>query len=307
MHCAWRSASALELVVSESQTLTLPDGLQLAACAWGNPQHPPIIAMHGWLDNAASFSTLAPYLAAEYHVIALDLPGHGHSQARPPGLPYHHLDWVSDIIDVLDVLDLPAPITLMGHSMGASIAALSASVLGDRVKHLILIEGLGPLVTPAEDSPERLRNALDARRRSRAVTPRVYKNHDEIVARLCTLHPLMHEESARRLVMRGSRTTPEGVLMRYDHRLRNPSHWRLTEEHVLAFFRAIACPVFAIRARQGFSMPNPALEARLACFQHGLDILEVEGGHHVHLDAPERLAPALGAWLRRGLLGSRCP
>ena len=40
------------------------DGLRYAGLEWGNPDGYPIIALHGWLDNALSFSVLAPRLKA---------------------------------------------------------------------------------------------------------------------------------------------------------------------------------------------------------------------------------------------------
>ena len=61
--------------------LQLPH-IRIAAREWGDPEGEPVLAIHGWLDNAASFDTLAPLLA-ELHLVALDLPGHGRSQHRP--------------------------------------------------------------------------------------------------------------------------------------------------------------------------------------------------------------------------------
>ena len=54
------------------------DGLALKGLAWGDPADAPVLALHGWLDNAASFALLAPQLSGHY-VVALDLTGHGQS------------------------------------------------------------------------------------------------------------------------------------------------------------------------------------------------------------------------------------
>ena len=48
----------------------------------------PILALHGWLDNALSFASLAPLLT-DYHMIALDLSGQGLSDHRSPDATYH--------------------------------------------------------------------------------------------------------------------------------------------------------------------------------------------------------------------------
>jgi len=68
--------------------LELPH-LRLAAQVWGDPLLPRLLALHGWLDNAASFDRLAPLLCEHFHIVALDLPGHGRSGHRPPGTWYH--------------------------------------------------------------------------------------------------------------------------------------------------------------------------------------------------------------------------
>lgn len=59
---------------------------------WGSRSIQPIIAVHGWQDNAGSFDNLAPILCEEGHsVYAFDLPGHGHSSHLPAGCTYYLL------------------------------------------------------------------------------------------------------------------------------------------------------------------------------------------------------------------------
>jgi pimeloyl-ACP methyl ester carboxylesterase len=54
------------------------NGIQLAAKEWGDPSGMPVIALHGWLDNANSFDQMLPYLT-DMHVIAIDMAGHSQS------------------------------------------------------------------------------------------------------------------------------------------------------------------------------------------------------------------------------------
>ena len=63
-------------------TLSIP-GFSIACKIWGNPDKPTILALHGWLDNANSFAPLATYLESDFQVVAVDLPGHGHSSHLP--------------------------------------------------------------------------------------------------------------------------------------------------------------------------------------------------------------------------------
>ena len=73
------------------------DGLTYRGIEWGNPEGPLIIALHGWLDNALSFSVLAPHLA-QFRLVALDLSGQGHSDHRSADATYHIWDDVPSAI-----------------------------------------------------------------------------------------------------------------------------------------------------------------------------------------------------------------
>ncbi len=82
--------------------LSIPLGeLTLAARAWGDPTHPPMLALHGWLDNAGSFDRLAPLLGERHYVVALDLKGHGCSSHLASGW-YHYVDYLDDLRAALD-------------------------------------------------------------------------------------------------------------------------------------------------------------------------------------------------------------
>ena len=71
------------------QPLSLANG-RLAALSWGRQDAPTWLALHGWLDNAASFSRLAPRLANTLglRIVAIEFRGHGHSTHAPAGSDY---------------------------------------------------------------------------------------------------------------------------------------------------------------------------------------------------------------------------
>ena len=64
----------------EEVRLSLPH-IELAAHLYGPEEGLPVLALHGWLDNAASFARLAPKLEG-LRIVALDFAGHGHSEHR---------------------------------------------------------------------------------------------------------------------------------------------------------------------------------------------------------------------------------
>jgi pimeloyl-ACP methyl ester carboxylesterase len=117
-------------------TLELPH-LRLAAREWGPAEGMPALALHGWLDNAASFDRLAPLLP-EHHLVALDLAGHGRSQHRHPSVVHHFIDWAPEVVAVADQLGWES-FELIGHSMGAGISTLVAGTFPDRVRRLVLL------------------------------------------------------------------------------------------------------------------------------------------------------------------------
>lgn len=274
-------------------TVELPHH-RLEALEWGPPDGRPVIALHGWLDNAASFSGLGPRLEG-IRLVALDLMGHGRSPHRPAGCGLHFVDWVPQVVEAADRLGLER-FSLVGHSMGAGIAALVPAAAPGRVERLVLLEGAGPLSTPADEAPTLLRLALDDERRIAGTPSRTHPDLATAIAARCHGTDL-DPTTARALVERSVVPVDCGVCFTFDPRLKTRSRWRFTEEQVHSFLGAIDCPVLAIRARSGWPFPEEQMVARMAAIPD-LTRLEVEGGHHVHLTHPERVAPAVEAFLR---------
>ncbi|MEO0812696.1 MAG: alpha/beta fold hydrolase, partial [Myxococcota bacterium] len=109
-------------------------GLSLAAVAYGPTDGRPVLALHGWLDNAASFAPMAPMLEG-CRVVCLDSAGHGRSEHRADHAGYHFIDWIPDVVAAADALGWER-FVLMGHSMGAATASLTAGTYPDRVEAL---------------------------------------------------------------------------------------------------------------------------------------------------------------------------
>ncbi|XP_074727088.1 serine hydrolase-like protein 2 isoform X1 [Strix uralensis] len=121
----------------------------VAAKAWGPSEGHPVLCMHGWLDNANTFDKLIPLLPRDYYYVAMDFSGHGLSSHRPAGSPYHFLDYVTDVRRVVAALQWRR-FTLMGHSMGGSVAAMFCFLYPEMVDKLILLENVGFLLAPEE-------------------------------------------------------------------------------------------------------------------------------------------------------------
>jgi pimeloyl-ACP methyl ester carboxylesterase len=269
-------------------------GLRLAARAWGPVDAPPMLCLHGWLDNAATFDLLLPRLTGR-RFVALDLPGHGLSDHRGPGGTYGFLDTVADVAMVVHALGWTR-YGLLGHSLGAGVAALLAGTHPDRIDALVCIEGLGPMSEHPRHAPARFAKAMSDQIDKADRKPVVHASVDDAVARLGASFARLSPGAARILCARGLVATEGGVTWRTDPRLRWASRARLVEEQVLAFLGAITCPAMLVRASKGLPLDNAELQARLAAVSHWR-IADVEGGHHVHLESPERVAEPVARFL----------
>ena len=286
--------------MSGAREIRLPGGRgPLAALRAGDPTGPKLLALHGWLDNAASFEPLFPELAG-FDLVALDLPGHGASAHRAPGHDYAYVDWLHDVLDALDALGW-ARAHLLGHSMGATIASTLASACPARVERLALIEGLGPLGAPAESAGARLREAVAARRdlQSRnGAPPRVIPDLATAVQARLLATPMRYAD-AERIVRRNLRPVEGGFAWRSDPRLRLPSALRLTEEGVQAVLAGIEAPTLLIAAAPAPPYFSPAQRAARAACVPRIEVQALEGGHHLHMER----AAEVGARLRAFLAG----
>lgn len=269
------------------RTLEIPlDGITLAAMSQGD-SGPRVLALHGWLDNAHSFRPLAGHLH-DLELVCLDLPGHGLSGHRPPGARYAFVDYVLDILAVADALDWDR-FHLLGHSLGGAVATLAAAAEPERIASLALIEGLGPLTTPANQTAATLQKARKGEtRRRRRVHPDL-----ETAARARADNSDLEMNAARLLAERGLKQVDGGWQWRHDPRLRQPSPQRFTESQVVDLIAAITAPVLAIRATPASAViSHDHLATRLAALGNNR-LLDCPGGHHLHMHHPARIAPAI--------------
>src|SRR5690606_24794956 len=125
---------------------------------WGDEGQLPVLALHGWLDNSASFSALAPRLR-NTHIVAIDMAGHGQSHHRPGVAPYHIWEDVTEIFAIADSLGWQK-FALLGHSRGAIVAMLAAGTFPERITHLALIEGLLPEPGSIAEAPQQLATSI---------------------------------------------------------------------------------------------------------------------------------------------------
>jgi pimeloyl-ACP methyl ester carboxylesterase len=263
----------------EEVRLSLPH-IELSAHLYGPEDGQPLIALHGWLDNAASFARLAPKLPG-MRIVALDFAGHGHSDHRPPGASYAIWDYAHDVLQVAEQFGWQR-FSLLGHSMGAIVSVLLAGAMPERIERLALIDGLIPYTGEPDSAPQKLGEALKAQLALAGKSKPVYAEFARAVEARMRGVGAVSREAAEMLAQRGLMPVPGGYTWRTDSRLTLPSPLRLTQAHAMAFVRALQCPVKLIMAEQGMLFAQPSFKALLGDLP--MEVVSLPGGHHLHLD-----------------------
>ncbi|WP_340677789.1 alpha/beta hydrolase [Paraglaciecola sp.] len=267
--------------------------LTLRGLAIGSPQKPMILALHGWLDNAASFLPLSEYLD-DFYIVALDVTGHGNSDHRAPGNHYHLMDFVHDIHELVETQGWQ-PFILLGHSMGGIIATLYASCFNDKVNKLISIESFGPMTKDAASSPAQLRESIESRIKANRSKARHPSSLDHTIDARAKAGE-MSKASASLLVARNVEQIDGQYYFKTDRKLRTFSSLRITEEQAEAFLRNIACPMLVVHGDKGFESMRAAFSHRKSWVSQ-LRSVECSGHHHVHMDNPQPVATAIREFL----------
>lgn len=254
------------------------------------------VALHGWLDNANSFARLAPLLT-DLRIAAIDFPGHGLSDHRPDRDFYHFVDYAHATICAIKCLEAEK-VTLVGHSMGAAIAMVVAGTMPELVERLILIDGMAPLPGSSDRAPHHLRDGITDRLEGDDSRHRRYESREAMKDRMQHANPMLTDPACWALLERGSVFHGSHWTFAHDLRLRNASLMRFSEAENRAFMSRIKAPTLLIRAEHGGLQDTDLVQERGECFE-SIEVLSVEGDHHLHLNSPNSVASQIQAFLDR--------
>ena len=265
-------------------------GLTIACKIWGNPENPPVIALHGWLDNANSFDPIAPYFQNNFYFIAIDLPGHGHSSHIPASSNYHFIDGAFAVIQIMNALNLDK-VHLLGHSMGACLSSIIGGIAPERFLSLCLIEGLGPFSHPEKTACKQLTTYLNYLTHEKSKKTKGYSEL-ESAARARAIKGYVSLDIAKILCHRGLIKQHGYYYWRHDKRLLGPSTLYMTELQVLSCLEQISAKTCLIWASKGFSFDSKLMQERVKAIKD-LQIEHLDGGHHIHMEQPEAISKLL--------------
>ena len=262
---------------------------------WGDPLHPKLFMVHGWMDVSASFQFLVDALERDWCVIAPDWRGYGLTE-KPRADNYWFPDYLADLDAILRHYSPDMPVNLVGHSLGGNVACLYAGARPERIAKLVNLEGFGMRRTQSEEAPARYRSFMD-----QIATPPVLKPYVDfaaLAARLQKTNPRLSDEKAAFLAQHWGHEvdTPEGkrveLLADPAHKIVNATLYRIDE--AIACWQAITAPVLCVSANQSEMLTRWIKEddyrERLSYFKNLTVATIDEAGHMLQHDQPEQLA-----------------
>lgn len=256
---------------------------------WGDSAAPTFVYLHGWADTGATFQFVVDALQDEWHVVAPDWRGFGHSVVECSS--YWFPDYLADLHALLDIYSPAEPARLVGHSMGANVAGLYAGTMPERVRAFVNIEGFGLADSEPGDAPRRYRAWLEQAQAGPAFT--TYADMTSLATRMAQRNPLLTVSQADFVARAWARPRDDGrVELRADprHKLPNPVLYRRAEAE--ACWRATTADVLLVSGET----------SNFSSEQDGREAVEIAGaGHMLHFDAPAALASTIEAFLRKHL------
>jgi pimeloyl-ACP methyl ester carboxylesterase len=279
-----------------SRRVELDTGLGYHVLEWGNAAGDAhsVVLIHGFLDLAWGWEeTVKSGLSGRFHVLAPDLRGHGDSDRVGVGGYYHFADYVADLASLIEKLASPR-VSLVGHSMGGSVAGYYAGAFPERVHRLALLEGLGP----PEDTlppPDRMLHWVTGWKKALEREPRRYASVEEAAERLRQNDVGLSVELSLRLAERGTELMSDGTRrFKHDpvHLTRGPYPFRV--EVAKTFWQRIRCPVLAIDGSESaFAGRLIDVEKRLGYFANVERRTLGGAGHMMQRHRPQDLAQLL--------------
>ncbi|CAH1390641.1 unnamed protein product [Nezara viridula] len=270
---------------------------------WRKNEEQPVLALHGLFDNAATFDRLMPLLNENISVLALDMPGFGKSSNPPAGMSPNYLELIIWMRYLIKDYFKWKKANLLGHSFGSNLSFSYSGMFPDDVEKFIsidcsrfnmaskpeyLLDDLkrgymgGVLKTLGIPYEGNYQQHLDHMYNSRAKTP------FKLSKQFCELFLSRDLEKISEDVYRN--TTDPRPHLKY--------MGRPTTSFLDALAGQIKCQMLVIRATGGVLVKHrkEMLEKQLSIIsQHSPRLVcqVVEGGHHVHLENPERVAPII--------------
>lgn len=264
---------------------TTVDGCAIHHLAWGDPAAPGLILVHGGAAHARWWSFVAPLLAERFHVVALDLSGHGESGRRRD---YEPATWSDEVMAVAAACGMQRPV-LVGHSMGGFVSIITASRHGEELAGAVIVDS--PVHRPDPEREEAQRGRLFAR-------PKTYPSLAEAMEHFVLVPPQPCENDyiVEHVARTSLRETDAGWTWKFDPRIfRRFSPMDPVFSDYLAGTR---CRVAVFHGELSQIVTDDVTDHMNETLGRNAPFVEIpQAHHHVFLDQPLAFVAALRAIL----------
>jgi pimeloyl-ACP methyl ester carboxylesterase len=265
--------------VVRRESVDLGDGRQLSALVWSDAD-PELVFLHGGAQNAHTWDTVA--LALDRPLVAIDLPGHGHSDGGKRG----SLGLRDNATDVATAIRSLAPdaAAVIGMSLGGVTTLALSQVAPEVVRAMVLVD-----VTPGA-------NAEKAAPITAFINgPESFADFDEILERTIQFNPTRTVSSLRRGILHNAVQRDDGSWVWRYARFRAQEGASGPEVHDFGSLwdaiSALNVPLMLVRGMLPQSVVDDADEAELLRRRPDARVEHVAGaGHSVQGDTPVELA-----------------
>ena len=265
------------------QSVPLGDGRQLSALCWGNGD-PEFVLLHGGAQNAHTWDTVA--LALGRPLVAIDLPGHGHSDHGLQG----SVDALSNAADIATAIRVLAPKSkaVVGMSLGGITTLAVADLAPALVKSVVLVD-----ITPGVNGAKSTAIA------SFINGPESFEDFDALLARTIEHNPSRTVSSLRRGILHNALQRDDGSWVWRYARLRSFESGAKPEFSSLwESVSNLAVPLMLVRGMLAQSVVDEDDEAELLRRAPHAQVVHIaNAGHSVQGDTPVELAAFIAAFV----------
>ena len=253
-------------------------GLKIHYLDWGSPGKRPLLLLHGGMQSAHTWDLIAIAMKRDFHVVAMDLRGHGDSDWAAEG-DYAHAAHMGDIMGLVQHLGWET-LSLIGLSMGGLAAMHLAAEHSNKLDALVIVD-VGPELNTR--GVGRIANFVSG--------PRELDSIDDFVQRALEYNPRRRPEQLRYSLTHNLRQLPNGKwTWKYDPRfgLRSTQAGKQTPpidfSELWDKLRQIECPTLVVRGGESDVLPEKTAQRMQETIPECRLVTVPKAGHTVPQD-----------------------
>lgn len=255
------------------------DGIPIHYLEWGDRAQPGLVLVHGGAAHAHWWTAIAPMFAEDWHVVALDLSGHGDSGRRDD---YSHKAWAGEIMAVVERSGFPGPPVVVGHSLGGMVTIQTAADYGDRLRGAVIVDT--PVRRPDPESEEGARGRAFR-------SPGIYPDLDTAIRhfRLIPPQPTDHQFIVDHIARHSLHETAAGWTWKFDATLFRHALVPLRDQ-----LASVKCRVAMFRGEHSVTVPPDIAAYMYELMDRNAPVITIpEAHHHLIIDQPLAFVAAL--------------